>query len=124
MMEKLNLTYEQILEKLEEKGEYWDERILNETFGKKYIYPIIDADDMFPMCHGMLVISSLSGFILFPLDEDGDIDQDGVKKMNVDWAKNFENTIVQYENYQKELAQSIDMMKTLVKSQRIKTMFE
>jgi len=124
MMKKINLTYEQILDKLEEKGEYWDERILNETFGEKYVSPIRDADNMFPMCHGMLVVSSLSGFILFPLDEDGDIDRAGVKKMNIDWAKNFENTIVQYENYQKELTQSIDMMKVLVKSQRVKTIFE
>jgi hypothetical protein len=123
-MKKINLTYEQIIDKLKGKGECWDGDTLTKTFGKEHVDYIKDVDEIFPLFHGMYVLSSLSGFVLFPLNEDGDILDEEIQKMDVDWAINMENVLKYYEEEQKVIARSINTMKTLIQSQRIKKMFE
>jgi len=95
-----------------------------EKWGQESIIHIPDIQEEFVGGYGVLVMKNKQGYIILPLDEDECIMQHRISTVNVDWAKDLKNTIESYQQIMKNCQQSIQMIEEIVKTQKIRLLFE
>jgi len=95
-----------------------------EEWGKESVVQIPDIQEEFIGGYGALVMKNKQGYIVLPLDDDERIIQHRISTVNVDWAKDLKNTIERYQEIIKNCQQSIQMMEEIVKTQKIRLLFE
>jgi hypothetical protein len=125
-MKKIEMTFEeiQILIKRESKFDIFITlKELFELFGEEKMNYIEDIDEKLPYYRGIYYMDTLSGIVLFPLDEDYDVLFNSVQKMSAEFAKELLKAIDAYEKMQKETESALEKMRTLVKTQRLRTLF-
>jgi len=92
-------------------------------FEKDQLRYIKDIEDQLPEYRGVYYADTLSGIVLFPLDEDYDILFSSIKRLDAEFAKQLNQTIEEYEKTKQDLEESIEHMTFLVKKQRMRNLF-
>jgi len=112
-------TQEEVME-LIKKNEIVFGKDLKKIFGEmvKYIH---DYDEELPFGFGMYYLHVKTGFMIFPIKVTGKIDK--MRMINEGDIKDLENTIAIYEGEKKVLDESIEGLKKLAESQKLRKLF-
>lgn len=125
-MKKIELTFDEIKELVKQSSNnklYITLYEFKNVFEQQELKYIKDIEEQFPEYRGIYYADTLSGIVLFPLDEDYDILFSSIKILDSTFAKKLNETIEKYEKTKQELERSIENMTFLVKKQRMRNLF-
>lgn len=121
------INYEEAIEEIKKKAEsygYVTITELKEIFGEENLFHIHDYEEMMPKAYGIYYMKCKEGYLLFPQDDDEDIDISNIEKMNENWASDLEDMLEKYKTEMEKFKESIENMEELIKSQRIRRIFK
>jgi len=125
-MKKIELTFDELKDRIKKGANnklYITVYEFENIFEKEQLRYIKDIEEQFPEYRGVYYADTLSGIVLFPLDEDYDILFSSIKRLDAEFAKQLNQTIEEYEKTKQELEESIEHMTFLVKKQRMRNLF-
>ena len=125
-MKKIELTFDELKDRIKKGANnklYITVYEFENIFEKDQLRYIKDIEEQFPEYRGVYYADTLSGIVLFPLDEDYDILFSSIKRLDAEFAKQLNQTIEEYEKTKQELEESIEHMTFLVKKQRMRNLF-
>jgi len=125
-MKKIELTFDELKDRIKKGANnklYITVYEFENIFEKDQLRYIKDIEEQFPEYRGVYYADTLSGIVLFPLDEDYDILFSSIKRLDAEFAKQLNQTIEEYEKTKQDLEESIEHMTFLVKKQRMRNLF-